>query len=105
MLRRPPRSTLFPYTTLFRSRRLHALHRALGEVRPTVDTELHEGPLVDEQVEALARGELVALVLQGDLLLAAARSGPLAALVEVLDERPEGRPHRRLDCGAHRPVH
>src|SRR2546421_5522888 len=23
MIRRPPRSTLFPYTTLFRSRRLH----------------------------------------------------------------------------------
>src|SRR2546430_8647812 len=27
MIRRPPRSTLFPYTTLFRSRRQHA-HRA-----------------------------------------------------------------------------
>src|SRR3712207_2944567 len=26
MIRRPPRSTLFPYTTLFRSRQLHALH-------------------------------------------------------------------------------
>src|SRR5438034_7361373 len=25
MIRRPPRSTLFPYTTLFRSRRPHAL--------------------------------------------------------------------------------
>src|SRR2546426_2590838 len=25
MIRRPPRSTLFPYTTLFRSRRAHAL--------------------------------------------------------------------------------
>src|SRR3989442_8201085 len=24
MIRRPPRSTLFPYTTLFRSRRVHA---------------------------------------------------------------------------------
>src|SRR6185503_10806354 len=28
MIRRPPRSTLFPYTTLFRSRR-HERHRAL----------------------------------------------------------------------------
>src|SRR3712207_8149566 len=27
MIRRPPRSTLFPYTTLFRSRRLGALPR------------------------------------------------------------------------------
>src|SRR2546427_1460532 len=33
MIRRPPRSTLFPYTTLFRSRRpLWRLHRA-GEDR------------------------------------------------------------------------
>src|SRR5256885_13314435 len=29
MIRRPPRSTLFPYTTLFRSRR-HGQHHALG---------------------------------------------------------------------------
>src|SRR5258708_33476179 len=27
MIRRPPRSTLFPYTTLFRSRSLNALNR------------------------------------------------------------------------------
>src|SRR5436309_11797787 len=33
MLRRPPRSTLFPYTTLFRSRRLAARARCGGEVR------------------------------------------------------------------------
>src|SRR5688572_32644583 len=31
MIRRPPRSTLFPYTTLFRSRR--SLHRMLVEDR------------------------------------------------------------------------
>src|SRR5947209_11815135 len=29
MIRRPPRSTLFPYTTLFRSRRLHSRKRSL----------------------------------------------------------------------------
>src|SRR5436190_15279980 len=29
MLRRPPSSTLFPYTTLFRSFFLHGLHQAL----------------------------------------------------------------------------
>src|SRR2546426_6011690 len=28
MIRRPPRSTLFPYTTLFRSRRWHSAHAA-----------------------------------------------------------------------------
>src|SRR2546428_8368250 len=39
MIRRPPRSTLFPYTTLFRSRgaaRQHRPHRRLPEVRPDV---------------------------------------------------------------------
>src|ERR1051326_9553331 len=34
MIRRPPRSTLFPYTTLFRSRYLHLL-----EIVPTADTD------------------------------------------------------------------
>src|SRR2546430_4054166 len=31
MIRRPPRSTLFPYTTLFRSSVEHAIVRATGE--------------------------------------------------------------------------
>src|SRR5256886_13396856 len=31
MIRRPPRSTLFPYTTLFRSHPPHAAHEAAGE--------------------------------------------------------------------------
>src|SRR5205809_3708077 len=34
MLRRQPRSTLFPYTTLFRSPRQDTLDRDLGECRP-----------------------------------------------------------------------
>src|SRR2546422_7216998 len=43
MIRRPPRSTLFPYTTLFRS-----LHRSSGRVRPPSTqareaTEVHSG--------------------------------------------------------------
>src|SRR5690242_21164644 len=39
MIRRPPRSTLFPYTTLFRSEVEHverALHRRLGAVLDVV---------------------------------------------------------------------
>src|SRR3712207_9436419 len=37
MIRRPPRSTLFPYTTLFRSRRAEADDRGdRGERRPLV---------------------------------------------------------------------
>src|SRR2546426_1635077 len=33
MIRRPPRSTLFPYTTLFRSRMNRAAEAAVGEAR------------------------------------------------------------------------
>src|SRR3989454_4705090 len=34
MIRRPPRSTLFPYTTLFRSRAGERARRPRGELRP-----------------------------------------------------------------------
>src|SRR3712207_8646733 len=40
MIRRPPRSTLFPYTTLFRSRRHRPGHRAADVV--VVAERLHE---------------------------------------------------------------
>src|SRR5256885_4160072 len=41
MIRRPPRSTLFPYTTLFRSHRLR--HRALDGERELGDLGLELG--------------------------------------------------------------
>src|SRR3712207_7169046 len=47
MIRRPPRSTLFPYTTLFRS-----------EVATEVDVAQH---YVDDCVRALNAGELTAV--------------------------------------------
>src|SRR5256885_14736589 len=50
MIRRPPRSTLFPYTTLFRSRH-----------------ELLEEPPIDRRTEAVL-GRLAARVLLGELL-------------------------------------
>src|SRR5256885_3709877 len=36
MIRRPPRSTLFPYTTLFRSRKNGSLQRAQAELEDRV---------------------------------------------------------------------
>src|SRR2546428_5452137 len=49
MIRRPPRSTLFPYTTLFRSRlqrgrpdQLDACEVAAGELEVKVDLLLHQ---------------------------------------------------------------
>src|SRR2546422_7370102 len=53
MIRRPPRSTLFPYTTLFRSR----IHRDIGEelARQGTDYLLTVGDLAAE-IAAGARG-------------------------------------------------
>src|SRR5947207_8048164 len=48
MIRRPPRSTLFPYTTLFRSRMIH--HSDVDHARGGGKTHIIRGP----------RGELVA---------------------------------------------
>src|SRR3712207_8911604 len=45
MIRRPPRSTLFPYTTLFRSPDL-----GLGEVRRHVEQHVLRGVLADVRV-------------------------------------------------------
>src|SRR2546429_4472911 len=49
MIRRPPRSTLFPYTTLFRSRRLRAPHLAvhLGQVVAAAGN--HAGAVADRK--------------------------------------------------------
>src|SRR5689334_23892428 len=54
MIRRPPRSTLFPYTTLFRSNRLLSLPGAGKEVRRfTFDTRDAASPLLYEAGDAL----------------------------------------------------
>ena len=65
---------------------LDPVHRPLGEVRAAVDAHLDEGALVDQQVDPLAGGELAALVLLGDLLLAAAELRLLAPLVQLLGQ-------------------
>src|SRR2546425_11663282 len=55
MIRRPPRSTLFPYTTLFRS----VFHRAISpevELRRDAKVEVVAEPLADEAPGAFERG-------------------------------------------------
>src|SRR5258708_12301292 len=42
MIRRPPRSTLFPYTTLFRSRRDQHRKRVSGLACPHADADLRQ---------------------------------------------------------------
>src|SRR2546429_1356277 len=41
MIRRPPRSTLFPYTTLFRSHALERAWRAVQDCQAFVEIEFH----------------------------------------------------------------
>src|SRR5258708_17055441 len=43
MIRRPPRSTLFPYTTLFRSNGLAGAHCALIQEQDLLDAAGHAG--------------------------------------------------------------
>src|SRR2546425_9760302 len=63
MIRRPPRSTLFPYTTLFRSRLAAPdgdLGQGQGTVRPLVSTARQRGHLVFQPLpvsRCLARSE------------------------------------------------
>src|SRR5574340_489316 len=45
MIRRPPRSTLFPYTTLFRSDRDGAGRAGVGDYLPESKVRCGEGPL------------------------------------------------------------
>src|SRR3712207_8700329 len=55
MIRRPPRSTLFPYTTLFRSARQHERHRA-GPV-PRGDARGARGEVQAEALDHVAAGD------------------------------------------------
>src|SRR3712207_7899304 len=59
MIRRPPRSTLFPYTTLFRSvDELHAEELVPGRVGGVVSHDLLELPQGDVQVGDGPGGEV-----------------------------------------------
>src|SRR3712207_8560395 len=52
MIRRPPRSTLFPYTTLFRSTRRPGASSGRARPRRTPRLRLHPGPL-DAEAEGV----------------------------------------------------
>src|SRR3712207_9582183 len=62
MIRRPPRSTLFPYTTLFRS------PFATGLASDARDLVGERGELVDHRVDRVLELEDLALDVHGDLL-------------------------------------
>src|SRR2546430_10834698 len=53
MIRRPPRSTLFPYTTLFRSRDVATALRAHAILRPVAAERPAAGPRSEEHTSEL----------------------------------------------------
>src|SRR5256885_10251522 len=102
MIRRPPRSTLFPYTTLFRSRpgrSQHPLHAVVGE---SEDRDI--GGVSGEAIgvgKELAFGVLAGMSERGhDLGVALAAHGVqhVGMLIQRLEKLPERRSfhHREL---------
>src|SRR2546426_2076680 len=67
MIRRPPRSTLFPYTTLFRSNR-----RILRDMLGAEGIAVHEAARADAGLAALRRGAQAGV--PNDLAILDARS-------------------------------
>src|SRR3989441_13069602 len=62
MIRRPPRSTLFPYTTLFRSVRIGALAVGRASYDPGWKWSTHVGPIAGTKS---CQAEHVGLVVSG----------------------------------------
>src|SRR5690554_7479892 len=58
MLRRPPRSTLFPYTTLFRSRRVVGIARQQPDAVPADPEQLDRDRVVHPRDHDLAAARL-----------------------------------------------
>src|SRR3989454_11990549 len=73
MIRRPPRSTLFPYTTLFRSRNFNTLRRI----------EEEDGKVVEEQ-------EQFAELVSSEFLLQNLKNLLDAGMRNMLEELPDG---------------
>src|SRR3712207_8511244 len=65
MIRRPPRSTLFPYTTLFRSRALSAARGHVGGVRVRRPRPGGDARRVPGRVPAGVRGAGVRVPVHG----------------------------------------
>src|SRR3712207_9019302 len=68
MIRRPPRSTLFPYTTLFRSGLAAELALGADLARDARDLVRERAQLVDHRVDRVLQLEDLAPRLDGDLL-------------------------------------
>src|SRR3712207_7313721 len=64
MIRRPPRSTLFPYTTLFRSRRVPERHHAIAHILVDGAALIEHRPREGVEQPVDQRGQALRLVLE-----------------------------------------
>src|SRR5256886_13033438 len=82
MIRRPPRSTLFPYTTLFRSLPIAAATRAVAEALDADPVDWATGGGEDYELLVVCEPGAFARLRAG---LADATGTPLTAVGEVVD--------------------
>src|SRR3712207_9144003 len=87
MIRRPPRSTLFPYTTLFRSHRQAGQGDAEAVAGRLVHLPVDQGGLVDDPGLLHLEPEVVALA--GALAHAGEHRQPAVLLRDVVDRSEE----------------
>src|SRR2546426_9221654 len=101
MIRRPPRSTLFPYTTLFRSRDLHAgAHRALEvlALRAADQTLLVDGLLRIPEARIFGEDVVVVVDIRDEVrALLLHEADPFVVEQRAVLDRGVARPHGPLD--------
>src|SRR6266480_5623807 len=99
MIRRPPRSTLFPYTTLFRSPQLPSSHASLRSSRCNQGKGLNDVVMVargiEDQLGGLRLANSVGRTRHHHLLAGFVRREPIApgakgVFAEILPERRVG---------------
>ena len=81
MIRRPPRSTLFPYTTLFRSQ------HALGGLTPHAVRAFGAGGRYFENMDALQAAALALLPQAGCIAVKGSRFMQMERLVRTLEQQ------------------
>src|SRR3712207_6318103 len=79
MIRRPPRSTLFPYTTLFRSNRVEYFVSYYDYYQPEAyvpssDTYIEKDSSINDEIERLRHSATSALLQRNDVLIVASVS-------------------------------
>src|SRR2546429_8372347 len=93
MIRRPPRSTLFPYTTLFRSHEMDALPELDGKRKHTIEAVVDRTRIRADSGQRLAESLQTALRLSGGLAPLPVPDEP--TLDELLFSSRPSRPLRR----------